>query len=368
MQRIDRYILRQLVVGLVVVTAGLLGIVWLSQSLRFVEFIVEKGLGILAFLELTVLMLPNFLAVVLPIALFAVVLFLYNRLIADREFMVLQGAGVSPLRLARPVLVMGVAVTLLCYVIYIAVLPETATRFREMRWSVRHGMSSVILREGTFTTITDGLTIYVRERTAEDKLLDVIVNDRRGEKGAVTLIARRGMLTQDDKGAKVVLADGSRQTLDPETGELSLLYFDTYTTRLAMADEPQGKRYRDAHERTVRELLSVTRDEVSEHDYGRFRAEAHQRLAWPLFGLAFPLVALAFLVTGDHSRRGHQARVLAAIVTMVGLQTAALGINNLAANMLALSPLIYLNAVLPIPVALWFLLRAGGARRFPRPA
>ena len=69
------YVLRQLFVGVVLVTLGLTSIIWLSQSLRFVEMIVNQGVTAVTFIYLTMLMLPNFLTIILPIALFCVTLF-----------------------------------------------------------------------------------------------------------------------------------------------------------------------------------------------------------------------------------------------------------------------------------------------------
>ena len=63
----DRYVLRQLSVALVAATGGLVALIWLTQSLRFVELVVNRGLSFAVFLKLTGLLVPNFVAVILPI-------------------------------------------------------------------------------------------------------------------------------------------------------------------------------------------------------------------------------------------------------------------------------------------------------------
>ena len=73
MNRIDRYILRQLLGGLLAVTCGLAALVWLTQSLRFIELVLDRGLSLAVFIQLTGLMLPGFFAVILPITTFIVV-------------------------------------------------------------------------------------------------------------------------------------------------------------------------------------------------------------------------------------------------------------------------------------------------------
>ena len=45
MTRIDRYLLRQLTIALIAVTVGLAALVWLTQSLRFIELVLDRGLS-----------------------------------------------------------------------------------------------------------------------------------------------------------------------------------------------------------------------------------------------------------------------------------------------------------------------------------
>ena len=105
--RLDRYILRQLITALVAVTTALVALIWLTQSLRFVELVVNRGLSLRVFLELTSLMIPGFTAVILPITTFVVVQFVYQRLAGDRELTVMRSAGLSPMTLARPALALS---------------------------------------------------------------------------------------------------------------------------------------------------------------------------------------------------------------------------------------------------------------------
>ena len=82
MTRLDRYILRQCFGVMIFVTAALSAAIWLAQSLRLIDLIVNRGLSIEVFLYLAVLILPRFLDIVLPIGVFIAVLFTFNRLTA----------------------------------------------------------------------------------------------------------------------------------------------------------------------------------------------------------------------------------------------------------------------------------------------
>src|SRR5271168_4328013 len=111
--QLDRYILRQLLVSLAAVTTALVALIWLTQSLKFVELVVNRGLSMRVFLELTSLMIPGFTAVILPITTFVVVQFVYQRLAGDRELTVMRAAGLSQWALSRPALLLG-GIAMLC--------------------------------------------------------------------------------------------------------------------------------------------------------------------------------------------------------------------------------------------------------------
>jgi len=107
MNGMTRYILRQTLAIMVFVAVSFTAAVWLVQSLRLIDLIVNRGLSFGLFAYLAILILPRFIDVVLPIAVFIAILFTYNRLLSESELIVMRAAGVSQAGLARPALLSG---------------------------------------------------------------------------------------------------------------------------------------------------------------------------------------------------------------------------------------------------------------------
>ena len=364
-----RYVLRQLIVGMVLVSVSLTCIIWLSQSLRFIEMIVNRGLSAGMFVYLTVLLLPNFLVLVLPIALFTVVVFTYTKLINDRELVVMRGAGLSQWALAKPALILALVVAFLGYALNLQLIPQSYTKFRDLQWDIRHNYSHILLREGAFNSVTDGITVYVRQRTNEGQLLGILVHDQRDKDNPFTLMAAKGAMVQTDKGARVVMFDGNRQGVDKKTNKLSILYFDRYVFDLDITREEITERYREPRERTLEELFNieqVSKKELDPKNYGKFIVEGHKRLVSPLSALGFTLVGLACLISGGFSRRTQTYKVVIAIAIMVALQGSALGLDSLVAKNLDFIPLMYVHGVLPIVIGYVFMMQPS-IRRQPAP-
>ncbi len=346
---------------MVLVTGALTCVIWLTQSLRFIEMIVNRGLSAGTFVYLTMLLLPNFLSIILPIALFTVIAFTYTKLISDRELIIMQAAGQSQLALAKPALITAGLVVLFSYALNIWFIPQSYKMFRELQWEIRYNYSHVLLQEGTFNSFARDRTIYVRERSPDGQLLGILYHDNSNPKEPFSILAERGALVEGKNGSRVVAFNGNRQTVDPKTNQLSILYFDRYILDLGSSGTVQTTRYREARERSLGELYSLKKEDAPK-DYGKFVIEMHKRLISPISALGFGIVALACLISGSFNRRGQSHRVVLAIAVIVGLQGVTLGLENASARNLDLTPLMYLNAIFPVFLGLFFLVRAPGFR------
>lgn len=366
MNRITRYISSQLLLATCFVTLTITCAVWLTQSLRFIELIVNRGLTIGAYLYLTVLLLPSFLAMLLPIGLFAAALFTYNRLTADSELIVLRAAGLGPAQLAKPCLILSLVIVVVGYALTLVAMPLSYRQFKDLESGFRHDYSAVLLREGAFNTLSDGITVYVREREAGGELRGLIVHDNRAKDRTVTIMAERGILAQTDEGPRVIMVNGNRQLVERDTGKLSLLYFERYSVdigRPAGTTDVEEARWREPRERFLLELLFPGNTPMDIHHRDRLRAEGHNRLTSPLYALVFALIALACLLSGDHNRRGQARRLIVAIVLTIVLQSSSVAASGLASRNSALIPLIYANVLVPMGIALWWILRHPRRRR-----
>lgn len=273
-----------------------------------------------------------------------------------------MAAGWTRNTIARPAIALAGLMTAFSYLLQLWLVPESFRAFRELQFTIRHKYASILLQEGVFNQVTNGLMVYVRERASNGELVGIVVHDSRNRGHPVTMMAERGSLVLAADGPRVVMVNGNRQEAEPDTGRLKVLYFERNTIDLNVVGEDTGPRYREPRERPLGELLSVTRKEVGDQDFGRFRAEAHQRLATPFLNLGFVLVGLAILLAGGFGRSPQAPRVIVAVLAVIALQAGMLGVINLAAKQLDLVPLIYVHALAPVIVGYYALRQAPEGR------
>jgi lipopolysaccharide export system permease protein len=232
-------------------------------------------------------------------------------------------------------------------------VPESLTKFREFQWEIRNRMAAFLLQEGVFNQVSDDMTVYVRSRDPDGTLRGILVDDERDKTAPATILAESGRLVEGPDGPRVVLINGSRQEIDHTNGRLDMLTFAQNAIDLSQAGPNEGQRLRDMSEVSTGELLDPHPENAQ--DIPKWIAEGHKRLAGPLTGVSFAMVALVSVLTGSFRRHGSLFRPLAAIGSVVGLLALGLAIGNLAARDNALLPLVWIHAVGPGLVCAWIL-------------
>ncbi len=330
----DRYIFKNLLIATVFIAVTLAVVIFLTQSLRFLELVIESGASSGAFWMLTVLALPRFFEVILPLSLMAATLFLYNRMTNDSELVVVRSVGYSPATLAKPALLLSLIVTVFLLGITLWVAPKSISTMQEMRQMIKAQFSTLLFREGVFNEVGKGLTVYVRERGEEGSLYGLMIHDSRGEGGEdqspATILAKHGTLVSVDEGYQVIVYEGTRQEYDAEQGALKRLDFNRYTIDLPESD-PVRQRWAEPDERTIFELLNPDPTERRDVDNLRdFKVEIHRRIISPLLAVVFTLIACVSLLIGPVERRGQVFRIMGAVCVVVVIQGLYIAAYNFA--------------------------------------
>lgn len=358
---IDRYIIRQLTLALVLVTTGLVALIWLTQSLRFIQIIVDHGLSPFVFVKLTALLVPSFIATILPITCFIVVLFIYTRMSGDRELTIMRGIGMADSRLARPAMGVAGAAMILCYILNLGVVPASLAEFRSYQYEIRNQIAAFLLQPGVFTQVSGDVTVYVQTKSADSTLHSILIEDNRDPTSPATILARTGQLAVDSHGPVLLLQDGSRQQIDPKTGRLDLLTFNRNIMSLAEASRDSTPEDIDAAEAPLSALLHPG-SSLTPQERAKWLVEAQRRLTAPLTTLSFTLIGLVATLGGVFRRHGGLIRPAGAVALVTFLVALGLGVNNLAARNTGLLPLIWAGTLLPGLIAMVLLLRQTGPR------
>ena len=357
MKKINVYIIKQLLLGFVLMALGMTALIWLSQSLRMIDWIVNKGVSVSLFIELTLLVLPNFIAIITPLAFFIVVLFVYQRLISDRELVVMKATGMSAFDLAKPAIYVGIVLVILGYFLTLFLVPYSVSEFKELRFKIRNNLAQVVIQEGEFNQLPNQITAYVRVFKPSGHLEGILIHDDRNPNKRVVMVAKDGLYLMGDGEARIVMHDGTRQEYNRQTGVFSSLSFEQNTITFEENKTSQVRNLTE-EEQSLKKLLSATADDnLTPLEYRKYKVEAFKRLSQPLYALAFSFIALLSLLLGHYNRRGQSERIYLAVALVVLLQAMSLGFENLSDKNLWFLLLMGSNLIAPIVLGFIFLKR-----------
>jgi lipopolysaccharide export system permease protein len=294
------------------------------------------------FLYVTLLSLPALVLIIAPIALFVAVLYALNKLNSDSELIVMNAAGLAPLRVARPLIALTLLVSLVVAYISIVAMPQSFRSLRDLVTKIRADVVTKIVQEGRFVTLEKGITFHYREKAPGDGMLGILIHDRRDPQKVATYLAERGQITDVNGTSYLVLEDGTVHRQEGERTNSAIVSFERYALDLDQFGTDGGQIVYKPRERTTWELINVDPEEPYYRAIsGRFRAELHERLATPLYPLATMAIGFAALGAARTTRQGRALALAGAVVALVAFRVAGFGATSLAVRSWVGVPLIY---------------------------
>jgi lipopolysaccharide export system permease protein len=352
--RLSIYVLGQMIGPTLLFAFLLTAVIWLTQSLRLLDLVINRGQSAPTFLYLTLLLVPSLLVIILPIAYFAGTLFALHKLNTDSELVVMSAAGFSRAQIAVPVLISAVIVMALTYVCGLYLMPAGQRAMKDKVVDIRADIGAALLNEGEFNTPAQGLTVFIREIDSDGTIRGVLVHDNRNVKRPITYLAVSGELVQTPNGARLIMFDGTVEESGRSGAQLSVLKFQRYVFDLDQFASPTRATDRATSERYLPELFWPSAA-LPAKLRNAYIAEGHNRLSQPLYCLAFAMIALAAILRGRRARGANALRITTAVLAAALVRIAGYGVQGLAVRDPLLGLLFYVIPLAGAGIALLFL-------------
>ena len=327
-----RYIFRQAFSALVLILLSLTAIVWIAMALKQLNLMTSGGQSSWIFFEITLLILPDIIAIIAPIALLIAALHTLNRMNGDSELIVMTAAGATVWQFAKPLLLVATLVTGWLIAANFLVTPWSLRALNDVFNQVRTDLISQVLQPGQFASPEEGLTFHIRERNSEGHLLGLILSDTRSQSEQMTYLANTGDIVKRADKAFLVLHEG-QIVRRPKGQDATIIEFDSYVLDLSTITERGQGEGPKPHARYLSELLNPDpADYFYTTNPGVYRAELHERFASLLYPFAFVAIVVAFLGQARTTRQSRSSSQVAAFTLAAGLKLGGIAATNLLAS------------------------------------
>jgi LPS export ABC transporter permease LptG/LPS export ABC transporter permease LptF len=335
---LDRYVVRELISPFCFGGALFTFFLVIDRIYHLTDLVITKGVPFYLVAQLLVFMLPSFLAHTLPMALLVAVLLAGGRLAGDLEITAFKAAGISTLRLFRPVLAAGLVVMTVTALLTLVINPLTNQEFQRQLFRILQARAVSGLTERVFNPTFGDVIIYVEEVSASQVALrGVLVSDERDPKISRIITAREGRLLTDEENRRItlrlingavseadVLPAGPGASVSASAGGAAsasryrLTNFSIYDMSLAVSSPLRAAPRVEKPEKDLSLLGLAARIRELRADrpaQAPYLVEWHKRFAFPLAALVFALVAFPLAVRSH--RGGRSIALVGSLVILV---------------------------------------------------
>ncbi|MBN1961303.1 MAG: LptF/LptG family permease [Deltaproteobacteria bacterium] len=307
MQIIDRYLLREIVLPLAIGIGLFFVVVAFGQVLQISDSVTGLGVSGSEILQALLFSIPPLMGLLLPAGCLFATLLAIGRMASDREIIAMSASGISPYRLLRVPIWLGIIFAICASFFMIKGEPWGIRGLRDlMSRSAQRALAQGV-RHGEFQQWIPGVTFLTKNKNNDD-LDEVIFIDRREAAHPIVISARHGKILSGDHARDLVFAldDGVVIVEDKESNKYRVIKFARSHYRLDVGQMVTNKA------RTLQAVQEkdITSLWVDAHDHSfkpgkraLFLIIFNRKVALPLATIIFSLLAVTLAArTGGGAR------------------------------------------------------------------
>ena len=324
---IDLYLLRQIIPVLAVTLFIAAVILCMERLMRLLDIAVGNGVSTLVVFQMLFYLIPHYIGLALPVALFLGVLLAFRRMSLQSELDAIHSCGIGIGRFIRSAVVLAGIMMAVNLALTGYIQPYTRYAFRVIEFNITSGVIEQGIGEGVFMELPNGYTLRVEQSRGAGRELYGVFAHRQEDSGHITtLVAKRGELLPGalDGTVSLRLYAGNRTEWNPETKRTKTIQFGVFDWPLNLADLVRFRaRGGDERELTIMELFktynenlaagisnltsvqnsNMKSDSITQVAPSAVASEFHFRVVFSLSMIFLPLLAAPFGIMAHRSSK-----------------------------------------------------------------
>jgi len=314
---IDRYVIGQVIKPLLAAMSIGLLVLLAERLVRLLDITMGKQNSFGFVFEALAYLIPHYLGLALPAAMFLGLLFGFNKMSKDSEIDAFLAAGAGHHRLLRPVIIMSGLLALFSLLIFGWMEPHARYAYRSVIFTVKHVDVFYLAEEGVFMQAGKRTFVLDKLSREDNSFQRIFLFENKGEKGSSATTAVNGELIKVPGRTRPVLRlrDGHQLEIKaPPQFDKSKDLPSSFASTFVTLDTPVGKiskkafppRGNNPRELTIievaNELISPTRNLGKAELMGSL----HKRLVNVATIFILPFLALPFAMGRRRGQRGYR--------------------------------------------------------------
>jgi len=340
MKIIRNYILRECLIPFLLALAILTCVFLLGNLIQLANLVANKGVALSTIGKVFLLYIPVLLGYTVPIACLISVIIAFSRLSSDNEIIALRASGVHLMTLLRPLLIVGVILSLGSIILNERIIPYAHYKQQLLLKNLGAKNPTALLDAGIFIHAFDGQILFIH-RIEDNKMYNITIYQPQPDKPTRTIIAKRGEFTPvpGKQQIKLKLIDGTAD--EPNLADGGSFYKVNFNNYFMTLDFSGGNKKIEKKPKSM--SLKELRTKIRELEplfiaTTPFETEFWRKITWSFSPLIF--IAIGFPLAVITNKREKSANVVLAIICAVIYYLLSLGCQALASEGLVIPWLI----------------------------
>ena len=219
-KKLDKFILKSYI-GPFILTFFISIFILLMQFLwRYLDEIVGKGLGAGVITELMLYACSSLVPMALPLAVLLSSIMTFGNLAEHYELMAIKSAGISLVKIMRPLIVFVIGVSICAFLFSNNIMPYTNLKMASLLYDIKHQKPEISITEGVFSDAIENYSIKVGRKSRKSPMLyDIMIYNHTGNnEGRDVTLADSGtmVITEDKRYMVITLYSGTNYVEETE--------------------------------------------------------------------------------------------------------------------------------------------------------
>jgi lipopolysaccharide export system permease protein len=297
MRILDKYIIKELlgpfIFGIVSFASVFIGT---GTMLRIAQFVTQYGAPMSSVVKLFIYSLPPIIVLTFPMSMLLAALLSFGRLSGSSEITAMRSGGISFYRLATPVFIVALFVSVFAVFFNELVVPRSTMAYnavvrneikKETTLKSQEHIVIPEIKEGNLERLTYARKFEESTSATPATMYAVAIQDF--ENGIVVRVENAEKAVYKDK--HWIMYNGSIHDLTTEGKVDRVMYFEQQNMPVIKSPSDISNEQKKAEEMTIKELkqhIKILEGEYVKAD--NYKVELHQRIAIPMASFVFALI------------------------------------------------------------------------------
>ena len=326
-----RYLNRDLVNSMMAIIFVLLLIIISNMFLRYLSIVSVGNIEASAILKMITIMLPKYIAYLIPISFFFAILLVFGKLFSNNELTSIFACGIGWFKIIKFIMIPMLSLVLIEVVLTVIILPSMDKTFDMVRKTTAKNSLIKLITPGKIIAFNNGnQVIYNQSTNKKGEMKDIFIYKKNKNNSYTIITAPTGYADTSNQEQQLILKNGYFYHIGINN-KINKGTFSEATQSL-----PNYIKYSEDNS-----IESIPTLELIKENNPLYQAELQWRLSFPISIITLTLIALA--LSKSKPRQGRYNKIIPALIIFI-----------IYFNCLALSKSWIISEIIPSFIGLWW--------------